>query len=242
MFAVYSYSFFITLVNEAIVQFFVAAALPGATPFFAYGPITENINYYTPTTATPTVYFTKNLFPYLGEGFNSTWWYVKPPLITDDVFSLNVESNPLIQETVVILSTSFIKTVQEYKAISSWASINRILFVSNKLPVRREFYPMAGNDGIINNFANTQAYENLLSMNIICSFLFASTNAGDYRTNLVYSSATVDTADTIELTNSGMIRELDVEVKWSDKYGNVYPVRLSANKQVNIRFAFIQKL
>ena len=124
---------------------------------------------------------------------------------------------------------------QEYHAMSSWASINRILFVSNKLPIRREFYPIVGNNGA------SSAYENLLSMNIICSFLFASTNAGDLGTNLVYSSASVNTADVIEMTNSGAIRDIDVEVKWSDKNGNVYPVRLGVNKQVNIRFAFIKR-
>ena len=90
------------------------------------------------------------------------------------------------------------------------------------------------NDGL-------ESYENILSMNIICSFLFASTRAGDYRTNLVFSSASVDTADVIEMTNSGAIRELDVEVKWSDKYGNVYPIMLGFNKQVNLRYAFIKK-
>ena len=79
-----------------------------------------------------------------------------------------------------------------------------------------------------------------MSMNIIFSFLISSTVAGDYRTNIVYSSSTVDTADLIEMS-SGSIRELDIEVMWGDKRGNVFPITLGPNKQINIRLAFIRK-
>ena len=88
---------------------------------------------------------------------------------------------------------------QSSKAMSSWASINRILFVSNKLPIKKEYYPIIGSNSETNS--PQAAYESLVSMNIICSFLFASTDAGDFRTNIVYSSATVDSADLIEYYN-----------------------------------------
>ena len=65
--------------------------------------------------------------------------------------------------------------------------------------------------------------------------------SGEYRTNIVYSSPTVENADLITMTNSGKLKNIDVDVKWSDKYGNVYPIMLGHNKQVNIRYAFIKK-
>ena len=132
--------------------------------------------------------------------------------------------------------------IQEYVAVSNWASINRILFVSNTLPITREYYPFIGNNGSYLPFNESkESYEGMTNLNIICSFLFASTRAGDFRTNIVYSSPTVDNADTIDMTASESIREIDIEVMWSDKFGNIFPIRLGPNKQVNIRFAFIEK-
>jgi len=238
VFAVYSYDFFITMVNDAIRTLYLNSGIADDPPFFAYDHDSEKISFY--QSDANVVYFSMNLFPYVGEGFNTTWYYIRPPLIDADVYSINIENNVFIQKTVEINGVNFIKMTQEYHSMSSWASINRILFVSNKLPIKREFYPVSSSVGILNT--TQQSYENLMSMNIICSFLFASTNAGDYRTNLVYSNSDVDVADVIDMTHSGMVRELDVEVKWSDKYGNVYPIRLGVNKQVNIRFAFIKRV
>ena len=160
-------------------------------------------------------------------------------MIASDVFSHFIETDPRHIDVQTILGVAYVKISQEYTAISSWTSVNRILFVSNRLPIKREFYPIANNNGI--NDERTYSYENLLSMNIICSFLFHSTEASDYRTNIVYSSPTVDTGDLIDMTNSGELRYIDVEVFWGDKQGNVYPIKLGANKQVNIRLCFVQR-
>ena len=88
---------------------------------------------------------------------------------------------------------------------------------------------------------STIAYENMVSMNIISSFLFPSTEAGDYRTNIVYSSTNIENGDLIDMTNSGSLREIDVEVFWSDKHGNVFPITLGPNKQINLRIVFVRK-
>jgi hypothetical protein len=239
LFAVYSYDVFITMINEAISKLYSMASLSTPPPFFVYDHQLEKVCYYFPASDNNSLFFSRNLQNFIGEGFNTTLYYQKPPSITDSVYSITSENNPLIQNIVSINGNNYIQTIQEYKAMSSWSSVSRILFVSNKLPIKREFYPFASNTGILNN--NSSSYENLLSMNIICSFLFPSTDAGDYRTNIVYSSPSVDTADLIDMSNSGAIREVDIQVFWSDKYGNIYPVRLGVNKQINIRFAFAKK-
>ena len=107
------------------------------------------------------------------------------------------------------------------------------------MPIKREYYPIASNNGITDE--TSFSYENLLSMNIICSFLFPSSDAGDYRTNIVYSSPTIETGDLIDMTNSGELRDIDVDVYWGDKQGNVFPLKLGANKQVNLRLCFIRR-
>ena len=111
-------------------------------------------------------------------------YFVRPEGINSDGYSINVEQDTRLQEIVTINSVQYNKSIQEYYAMSSWASINRILFVSSRMPIKREYYPIANNNGITDE--TSFSYENLLSMNIICSFLFPSSDAGDYRTHIVY--------------------------------------------------------
>ena len=85
------------------------------------------------------------------------------------------------------------------------------------------------------------SYENVLSMNIICSFLLSSSDDGDCRTNIVYSSPTIETGYLIDMTNSGELRDIDVDVYWGDKQGNMFPLKLGTNKQVNLRLCFIKR-
>ena len=244
-FAIYSYDVFISCINDAFNQLFFDAQLTAYQPsFFQYDHTLEKICYYSysapPLIPFPMqIYFSMNLHPFIGEAFNSIWYENGVPGIDDDVYSINIESNPLLQNIVSLAGNNYIKMIQEYQAMSSWASINRILFVSQKLPIKREYYPISNTNGITTD--SLSSYENLVSMNIICSYLFPSTTPSDYRTNITYSSPTIDNADLIEMTNSGPLRELDIQVLWSDKNGNIFPVQLGYNKQVNIRLCFLRK-
>ena len=208
-------------------------------PFFSYDNYQHKIAYYKNINDTNTVYYSKNLFPYIGEAFNINMYFVRPVDINNDVYSINIEQDPRLQEIVTINTIQYNKSIQEYYAMSSWASINRILFVSSRMPIKREYYPIANNNGITDE--TSFSYENLLSMNIICSFLFSSSDAGDYRTNIVYSSPTIETGDLIDMTNSGELRDIYVDVYWGDKQGNVFPLKLGANKQDNLRSCFIRR-
>jgi hypothetical protein len=175
------------------------------------------------------------MFNYIGEGFVTIFYHEPTPTIP--LFSIVVQTGS--NNVVTLFSVEYIVMAQEYKSISSWSSINRILIISNKLPIRREFYPVANTNGI--NATSISPYADLVSVNIIQSFLISSTNAGDYRTNIVYSASTVDNSDLIDMASTGAIREIDIEVHWSDKYGNMFPLLLQRNKQVDIRLAFVKK-
>ena len=78
-------------------------------------------------------------------------------------------------------------------------------------------------------------------MNIISSFLINSTNAGDYWTRINYSSGSIDDGPLIDLISESDILNIDVDVMWSDKNGNVYTINLGPNKQINIMLAFIME-
>jgi len=244
-FSIYSYDVFISCINDALTNLFNnTQSLLLQPSFFQYDHTLEKICYYTylppPNIIIQkiVIYFSMNLHPFIGEAFNTIWYEAGVPGLDDDVYSINVETDTRLQNVVSIESNNYIKMIQEYQAMSSWASINRILIVSNKLPVRKEYYPFANTNGVISN--NLNSYENLSSMNIICSYLFPSTTPSDFRTNITFSSSTLENSDLIDLVSNGPIRELDVSVFWSDKNGIVYPVRLGANKQINLRLAFVK--
>ena len=86
VFAVYSYDFFITMVNDAIRTLYLNSGIADDPPFFAYDHDSEKISFY--QSDANVVYFSMNLFPYVGEGFNTTWYYIKPPLI--DLMSIQL--------------------------------------------------------------------------------------------------------------------------------------------------------
>ena len=239
LFAIYHFQSFLDMVNNAIYQLYNIAGISVAVPFFYYNSSLEKVQFFKNTSDTNMIYFSINQHPYIGEAFQTIWYHNFPIPNKVPVFSHVMPSFVLPEDNVTLPAGNFIKITQSYQAMSSWASVNRILFISSKLPIKREFYPVANSNGILNE--TITSYENLVSMNIICSFLFSITASGDYRTHIVYSSPTIDTADLIEMTSSGAIREIDVEVMWSDKYGNVFPLHLGPNKQVNIRFAFVRK-
>ena len=245
-FAIYSYDVFISCINDALNQLFNDAQLTLRQPsFFQYDHTLEKVCLYTYLPPSSLIlkglqiYFSMNLHPFIGEAFNTIWYETGVPGIDDDVYSINIEADIRLQDIVSIDGNNYIKMIQEYQAMSSWASINRILIVSQKLPIKREYYPISNTNGIITE--TLTSYENLVSMNIICSYLFPSTTPSDYRTNITYSSPTIDTADLIEMTNSGPLRELDIQALWSDKNGNIYPIQLGYNKQVNLRLCFVRK-
>ena len=147
MFAVYSYDAFLNSVNDALTRLFTLAGLTGPA-FFVYDHIAQRIQFFTPQALNIVVYFSKNLFPFVGEGFNCIFYYQRPALIASDVFSHFIEIDPRRIDVQTILGVAYVKINQEYTVISSWTSVNRILFVSNRLPIKREFYPIANNNGI----------------------------------------------------------------------------------------------
>jgi len=237
MFSIYSYNDFIALINTAIVSCITQAGLSDA-PFFEYDPISERIKYFVPDGFNGVLYFSKNLLPFVGEGFSTIYYYVNPVGINEKVFSINVRVFTYNQQEVNLVLYNVM--TQEHKAISSWASINRVLFVSNTLPITREFFPVRDSKGILISNGD-DSYRKMANMPIITSFLIDCTNAGDFRTSIIFSTSEVDNSDIITMPTNTDIRQIDVEVHWSDKFGNVYPLTLADGKQVDIRLAFIKR-
>ena len=237
MFAIYSYDLFLEMVNTAIANVCQQAGI-SPVPFFEYNGLTEKISFFVPSGFTGQLYFSKSLLPFIGEGFRTTYYFYNPPGINAKVFSIDVRQ--LSFNTQTVGSNTYTVVGQEHKAISSWASINRVLFTSSYLPITREFFPVQKNEGILVN-NNMKSYQQLANMGIISSFLIDSTNAGDHRTSIIYSNQTLDGSDIIEMRSQVPIKNIDIDVHWCDKFGNIYPLFLADGKQVDVRLAFIRR-
>ena len=253
VFSIYSYNDFIGMINTAINDcmnqasstLFNGNPIPIAEleaflicPFFEYDPLSERIKYWSPDGWNNTLYFSRNLHPFIGEGFSTTYYWNNPFGINQKVWSINVYQFTYNYQEYN--SNTYWVMTQEHKAISSWANINRVLFVSNNLPIVREFFPINDTKGLlVDNI--TESYRKMSNMPIITSFLINSSDAGDYRTSIIFSTSEVDNSDIITMPTNTEIRIIDIEVYWSDKFGNVYPLVLAEGKQIDVRLAFIEK-
>ena len=260
MFSIYSYNDFLVMINTAInscvsqassitgtgsTGLIDLAALEASllSPFFEYDPITERIEYFFPDGYVNQLYFSRNLHPFIGEGFSTNYYWNNPTGINEKVFSINVYQFTYNEQEVngpQVFGDSFWVMTQEHKAISSWACINRVLFVSNSLPITKEYFPLNDTRGLLIN-TGTEAYSKMANMSIISSFLIDSSHAGDYRTSIIFSTFELDSSDIITMPTNTDIKIIDVDVFWSDKFGNVYPLVLAEGKQIDVRLAFIKK-
>jgi hypothetical protein len=123
-FAIYFYQPFLDIVNAAISTCYANAGLPNA-PFFLYHDIERRIKLYTVDGDTTQIYFSANLSPYVGSGFVTEKFAVNPPGINEVVFQITVGKT--ILNSITVNSLNYIVIVQQFNAISSWSSINRIL-------------------------------------------------------------------------------------------------------------------
>jgi len=81
----------------------------------------------------------------------------------------------------------------------------------------------------------------MTALPIISIFYPQTTDAGDFRGKIIYSTDNVDDGDKIDLLGSTPLRNIDIQVLWSDNFNNIYPLKLLPGKQVSMRLCFIRK-
>ena len=110
IFEVFSYDAFITVINNGLTALYNQIGDPTLIPpFFSYDNYYHKIFYYKNINDTNTVYYSKNLFPYVGEAFNINMYFVRPVGIDSDVYSINIEQDPRLQEIVTFNSIQYNK-------------------------------------------------------------------------------------------------------------------------------------
>jgi len=129
-------------------------------------------------------------------------------------------------------SPKWFKLTQQYNMISKWNSLSNIVFLTNNLPVNKEFIPASSIIGVTSQ-SNTSFRQ------ILTDFCPILENAGDSRSRFNYFPQ--GPYRLIELNSTDSIRVIDLRIFWEDHLQNLYPLFITYGSCNNIKLMFIKK-
>lgn len=240
---IYEYQVLINMINQALQLAYVAAGNPGGVgnaPFFIFDPTTQLISLIVSQafiTSGAIIYENAFLNNYL-SGFNILFRGGSQPDGRDFDFILaNPTTNVLSYNTLNYPTNTFpvaptySQFTQQYSTIAYWFSLRKILFVTNTIPIIREYTPAYNPNGSQNGVANslpilTDFTPNLEFTNQPRSIAYYYP-AGQYRL--------------VDMIANTPLQKIDLQIFWEDKFGNIFPLVLSINQQANVKIGFFRK-
>jgi hypothetical protein len=149
--------------------------------------------------------------------------------ITNGVFTLPFPTNSI---ATYPLQDYFILLKQEISTIDAWCPISSIVFTSNQLPIIPSQFSSVNTTG---NLVNSATIGNRFAL-VITDLM---TNQQGYRPNIIYNP----TAEyrRISLTGNMGIRNIDINVFWRTKTGNLLPFRLPSGGSATLKLLFEKK-
>jgi hypothetical protein len=163
------------------------------------------------------------------------------PLIPDYPFLYEYHNNETRELTIPYPSGSiatyplqdyFIVLKQEISTIDAWCPISSIVFTSNQLPIIVSQFSSTNTTG---NIPNPALVGNRFAL-VITDLM---TNQQGFRPNLIYSP----TAEyrRLSLTGNMGIRNIDINVFWRSKTGQLLPFRLPSGGSATLKLLFEKK-
>lgn len=257
---VYNYEVLINMVNIGINAVLnnsgLLALLPGyIVPYFYMNCSTNLISlvvpkYFTevvgPAVAIPELYINTILNTYL-DGFNTTYNKTANSMGNDVFFKFNPKPNNYYvpSGTTAVVSTTppalpatsyYYRFTQEFSCLEYWTSLRRIIVSSNSLPTRTQYVPIANNSNILNN--NSSAIASTFP--IIADLILQVDNSPGLSRSMCYYNPTAQ-YQLVDLISSAEIRNIDINLFWEDRDGNLYPIELSLLQQCSIKLGFFNK-
>lgn len=120
---------------------------------------------------------------------------------------------------------------QQYHVVSSWNSLSSIVFLTRSIPVQKEYIPSFA----INNALVTVASS---SRSVLTDFVPDLTLAGQQRERFVY---TANIYRLIELNSNIPLYQIDLEMFWTDRLQNLYPIYINYTQVNSVKLMFIKK-
>ncbi len=130
------------------------------------------------------------------------------------------------------LQDYFIQLRQEISTIDAWCPISSIVFTSNQLPIIPSQFSSSNTTG---NTPNSATIGNRFAL-VITDLM---TNQQGYRPNIIYNP----TAEyrRLALTGNMGIRNIDINVFWRSKTGQLLPFRLPSGGSASLKLLFEKK-
>jgi len=130
-------------------------------------------------------------------------------------------------------SNLFIK--QQASGASGWNCVKSIIFTSSSIPVAGTYTSLnsqANNSNAVND-------DDTNSLNILTDFKIDPTFAMAQRTDLLYVAS--DNTRKLDLQGNTPLRNININIFWSDVDGNLYPLVISRNQEASIKLLFTKK-
>ncbi len=246
---IFSYQWFMNLVNNALFNAFTAlsAANPGLFPHAAqliFNSTTDLFSLIVPFEYVSNgvdLYFNTNLyqlfnsFPALNFGVNLPNGKDKRILLSTDA---NYIYNPPFPTDIISITAGvnqiyppvqYYLVPEEFVSLQYWNSFKSIVFTTGTIPIKNEYVP--GPDPTQSGQANF--------LPILTSFTPTLENAGDSRSQLQYFPQ--GPYRLINLTGTTPLNKFDVSIYWQDIEGNLFPILILPNQFALIKFLFIKK-
>lgn len=238
----YSYMFqhMVSLTQDALQRAFdKLQVIVGAPLNSAKAPVIEwNIDRQSAYITCSKDYYNQSVYPHIKIFLNRSLHYLFNSLPCIE-YSHNVTKgrNYLIRFPFEIDGNpgTDLASYQEYSTISNWSPLSSIIFTTGSLPI------------VANELSEPVIYENNVRVNLtrggdqierIISDFISDENC--YRSNLLYNP----TAEYrwIDMYNSAPIRNINIQVYWKDKFGNLNPFYLDPGNSCSIKLLFKKKI
>lgn len=237
---VYSYEWFVNLVNTAMQTAWAAAGSPGGVgkyPVFSFDETTKLFSWNLPVdfmdAAGPTYGWSVcwnedfdnilNNFNVIDNGGSRPWIYPNGIFILEDV---KTRPNHLVSTNMIV--------AQDYATTDNFNSAQRLVILTNSIPTAVEYFPATYAQSLNGNTAQLSSTRNIL-VDIPLDF---DNNITFQRSTLVYSPREKQYAD---LQTSAPIRRISVQAQWVDRQNQFYDIPIRKSDVVTVRLMFIHK-
>lgn len=249
---IYSYQWFIRLINTALTDAYVAldalvtgagGALPSShAPFLVWDSNTSKAKLYADQAGyddslSPPIFifFNSPLFT-LFSSFQATYLGYQN-ISNGQNYLMNVYSNYTNLQTLTTPAATFIVMEQEYPTAPVWNAVESIVFTTGLIPVVPTNVAVPSVFNSEANLINTGNNANI--SNVISDFEVGLTSGWEYKPLVQYNPTSEYRM--YDLQSNQPLSAIELRCFWKDRFGNLYPLKLASGCSANMKIMFRKK-
>lgn len=229
---IYEYQHYVDMINEAFKQAFSQIPIPpigSSAPYMTWDTDSQKF-----TLHAEKAFYDETLAQPIGVYFNDTLYRVFPffPYFEQTAIFWQFVIRDYRNNTEVIGGNDYLFLKQEAVGISYFNPVKGLVFTSQNIPVKNTYTQ-------INNNVQFQNDSNASSMGILIDFKIDIINSLDQRKQLLYVPQ--QNYRRLDLYGTLPLRSIDIQIYWTDLFGNINPLRIPKSQDANIKLLFIRK-